>query len=290
MFPKKISKRTKRGVIVLISALAIVTMFPRFYTWVQGSEPVLVSVEELDRGVSELESKQFSSVRKNREKKIKKYNPPTSKFDPNEYTPENWMALGLSEKQANVVVRFAQRRIQSNDQLKQIFVIDEALFELIKDSTFYPEKKEWKTDNLSKFKEEKQTIDINTATEEELLKLYGIGEYFAKKIVEYRERLGGYISEEQLLEIRNFDEEKLEKISDRIKISTENVKRININTCTTEELAKHPYIRWNVANSIVKMRSKHQKYTSLDQLLESELIDKKLLEKIKPYLRSESGE
>lgn len=284
MFPKKISKRNKRGIIVLISLLVIITIFPRFYVWYQGSEPILVSVEELNRGVSELESKQFSSTHRKQSKKKKKYNPPVSRFDPNEYKQEDWIALGLSEKQADVVVRFAQRGIRNNDQLKQIFVIDESLFALIKDSAIYPEKKGWKTEEEAYIKKERPKVNINTAKEEELLELPGIGEFYAKKIVEYREKLGGYVSQEQLLELWKFDEEKLSKISNRIILNAV-IKHININSCTAEELAKHPYIRWNVANSIVKMRSKFQKYTNFDQLLDSELISIELLEKIKPYLK-----
>lgn len=243
----------------------------------------MISVDELNRGVSELNAKQFSSARKQQYKKKRKYSIPASRFNPNEYTQENWMALGLSEKQANVVLKFTSRGIYDNDQLKQIFVIDDELFELIKDSTFYP-KKEWKNENKKDAHQPKTKIDINTATKEELLSLYGIGEYFANKIIEYKDRLGGYTSKEQLLEIKNFDAEKLDQISNRIVVTIENVKRININTCVAGDLAKHPYIRWNVANSIVKMRTKYQKYTDLNQLLESELIDKVLLEKIKPYL------
>lgn len=277
-FPEKISKRSKRGVLFLISLIAVIIMFPRVYGWYLGDQPIIVSVEELDRGVSELESKRFTSSRKKHEKT--KYTSPSSRFNPNEYTQENWMSLGLSEKQAAIVLKFTKRGINNNEQLKQIFVIDEILFELIKDSTFYPERK---NENRKEAYQPKK-ININTATEEELQKLYGIGEYLSKKIIEYREKLGGYISKEQLLEIYYFDEEKLENISSRIIVGIEDISQININTCSADELAKHPYIRWKVANSIVKMRAKYQIYTDINQLLESELIDKVLLEKIKPYL------
>lgn len=275
----------------MISLLTLITFFPRFYTWVLGSEPILVSVEELNRGVSELESKQFSSIRQKRDKKTKKYNVPASKFNPNNYSQKEWMTLGLSEKQAVIVVKFAQRGIRNNEQLKQIFVIDEALFNLIKDSTFYSEQKEWKTYTTDRFtSKQRPKIELNTATAEEFRTLYGIGEYFSNKMVEYREQLGGYIFKEQLLEIRNFDQEKFDNISNRIEVNAENIKQININTCTAEELAKHPYIRWNIANSIIKMRVQLGKYTHLDQLLKSELIDKDRLEKIRPYLVVEEGD
>lgn len=290
-FPKKISKRNKRGIIVLIFLLAVITILPRAYGWYRGNEPILMSVEELDRGVSELEIQQLSSNYKKYNKKQKRYKTPASKFDPNNYEIKDWMSLGLSEKQANVIVRFAQRGIRSNDQLAQIFVIDDALFELIKDSTYYPSRNDYKQpenfDKQSTKTYSAQKVDLNRASQEELKSLKGIGDFYAAKIIEYREQLGGYVSEEQLLELWKFDQEKLQKLKGNIKIDESAVKQININTCTAEELSKHPYIRWNIANSIVKMRTKFQKYTNFDQLLESELISTELLEKIKPYLRLE---
>lgn len=260
------------------------TILPRIYAEFQSNDPILVSYKEIDKGISGIELKRYSSSNKKYTKKSIKYKLPSNKFDPNNYKMEDWMALGLSEKQANVVVRFAQRGIYSNDQLKQIFVIDENLFDLIKDSTYYPQRTNSYPKNSTYQNKEFQKIELNSATVEELDKLPGIGEYFAKKIIDYREKLGGYVNKEQLLEIYHFDTEKLDKISDRIGIDRENIRKININTCTVDELRIHPYVGWNVANSIVKMRTKFKNYTTFDQLLESELISDELLEKLLPYL------
>ena len=65
MFPRKISKRNIRGLVVLVGLLALITMAPRVYSWFRAGEPIQVSVEELSRGVAELELKPFSSNSKN---------------------------------------------------------------------------------------------------------------------------------------------------------------------------------------------------------------------------------
>lgn len=282
--PKKISKRNKRGLIVLIFLLAVIIILPRAYGWIRGNEQIIVSVEEMDEGVDQLKSQKKSYRSKPGRKS--RYKAPKSKFNPNDYGQKDWMALGLSEKQANVVVKFASRGIKDNDQLRQIFVIDDELFALIGDSTFYPVIDYSKThiDSIkAKNTKNNLQLNLNTATKEELMQLSGIGKYYSQKIVEYREKLGGFVTKEQLLEIWQFEEEKLDKIRPNINV-TGAVKKININTCTPEQLAKHPYFNWNIANSIVKMRTKFTKYTSIDQLLQSDLISKELLEKVKPYL------
>lgn len=282
--PKKISKRNARGVVVLLGIILIITILPRIYSKFQSNKPILVSYEEIDKHISDIELKQYTSFSKKYTKNKKKYKSPPTKFDPNTYKMKDWMSLGLSEKQANVVVRFAQRGIYSNDHLKQIFVIDESLFNLIKDSTFYPERHNSYQKKERYQKKEVEKVELNSATAEELDKLPGIGEYFAKNIIDYRNKLGGFINKEQLLDIYHFDSEKLTKISDKIEIDKENIKKININTCTVDELKAHPYIGWNVANSIVKMRVKYKNYTNFDQLLESELISVELLKRLQPYL------
>lgn len=287
MFPKKLSKRNKRGVVVLLCILAVITMTPRIMMWTQPEDPIIVSVEELNNGVSDIEYK-YQKAAKQKNRKSAKFKRPASKFNPNDYQLSDWMKLGLSEKQAAVIIRFSKRGIHSNEQLKQIYVIHEDLFHLIKDSTYYPEGQKWQQKQAYETapvqKQAHTKTDLNHATHEELLELPGIGEFYAKKIIEYREKLGGYISEQQLLELWKFDEEKFNKLKNRVFVDRNGVKQINVNTCTAEELSKHPYISWNVANSIVKMRGKSQKYTNFDQLLQSELISVELLEKIKPYL------
>ncbi len=285
----KLSKRSKRGLMVLLLLVAAITCYPRLNQALSPPNPIDITYAELDRKQTVMERTVVEKERKREysKKSKRKYQPAPKKFDPNQYSQDQWQQLGLTERQAEVVVSFCKRGVYSNSELEQIYVLPEALFKLIKDSTTYPERitaVEHESGNSEKREVSPLLVNLNTASEEELQKLRGIGPYFAKKISEHREKLGGFINKDQLLEIWKFDQEKLDIIAPQIMVSDADVIRININEASTEELQKHPYISWNVANSIVKMRTKIQKYSNFGQLLESELIDTGLLRKIQPYL------
>ncbi|GAB5416340.1 MAG: helix-hairpin-helix domain-containing protein [Crocinitomicaceae bacterium] len=280
-----ISKRNKRGIWVLIFTCISLAYIPRVLaSWTH--EPIHVSYETLVKAEEDVDKQQELKA-KNKKRKYQqresRYQGPKSRFNPNEYSKEDWMQLGLSSKQADVVLKFTVRGVKSNEELKKIFVIPEEVFALIEDSTFYP------TESFAdSFKESNQfkevaIVDINTANFEELKSLPGIGDFYAKKIIERRKELGGYIGKQQLLELWKFDAEKLDKIEGRISTSG-NIQKLNINTADFETLNKHPYISYKVANSIVKMRAAHGEYHQLDDLLKSVLIDRELFTKIQPYL------
>lgn len=282
-----ISKRNRRGVLLLSAILLVIIYSPRILAGLTKNKHLKYSIEELDLVEKEvLESrttKKNSTINSKRSRFVR----PKKKFDPNCYTKSEWISLGLSEKQADVVLRFTEHGVDSNDDLQKIFVISDELFELIKDSTYYPSKIDRQGELNSKEQLvtiDKFIVDLNTATNEELIKLVGIGDYYAEKIIEYRNRLGGYNRPEQLLDLWKFTPEKLEKIKEQIVISG-NVRKLNINLINYDDLVKHPYITGKIANSIVKMREQRKVYKKMEELLDSKLIDRELFDKLKPYLK-----
>ncbi len=217
----------------------------------------------------------------------REYKVPPSKFDPNLYSVKDWMYLGLTQKQAEVVMKFGKYGFKSNQQLAKVFVIPKEVFELLKDSTFYPT-----TIQLNHSKENNEIpqekkivrIELNSASEEELVTIPGIGPFFANNIIKLRDKLGGFVKFEQLTEVWKFSPEKLEEIKPYINLDISKIDKLNINTVSVEELKRHPYFSWNVANSIVKMRKQKGNFTSISELKESVLITEELFLKIKPYL------
>jgi DNA uptake protein ComE-like DNA-binding protein len=285
-----ISKRNRQALILVIVLSIIIVYIPRILLALDDPEGTIqISDAEIAETKNKIatyrNSKKYYSYNK-RDKKSRFQLPP-SRFDPNNYTLREWMELGLSEKQAAVVLKFTSRGLKSNEDLQRVFVISDELFELIKDSTFYPSIE--KTENLEKggfTKKEKPQIivELNSASQEDLVKIPGIGESFAKWIINYRSRLGGFSKPGQLLEVWKIDVEKYAQIEPFVTVNVNQITKLKLNTITVEELKKHPYLNWNIANSIIKIRERKKGFNSIEEIKESVLIDEECFEKLKPYL------
>ncbi len=113
------------------------------------------------------------------------------------------------------------------------------------------------------------TIEINGASHEELTKIRGVGDFFAKNIIKERERRGGFSNTNDLLSIYKMTPEKLNEIRSQITIDTTLcLPRIEINTADTSELSKIQDITPEIAERIVNYREKLGGYYDLNQLNE----------------------
>jgi len=130
-------------------------------------------------------------------------------------------------------------------------------------------------------------IELNSADTTELKTLKGVGSYYAKNIVKYRAQLGGFYELSQLLEVYGVEEELMRSNQGFLTVDSTLVKKININTTTAEELKKHPYIKWRIANSIVLYRANHGEYKSVQNIQNSDLVNDELYRKIVRYLTVE---
>ena len=122
-------------------------------------------------------------------------------------------------------------------------------------------------------------INLNSADTTDLKSLPGIGSFFAKNIVDYRNKLGGFIEKEQLLEVYAFDTTRMANIENLIVIDTIELRKVNINTDDFKTILRHPYIEYEDVKKIVNYRESKGMIKSWDQYLKivgREDVDKRL--------------
>lgn len=137
----------------------------------------------------------------------------------------------------------------------------------------------------TKIKEGEQ-IDINTADTSELKHIPGIGSYYAKRIVSFRQRLGGIANVHQLLEIQGFPESSLKYMTTGQSASTRQlpITRIRINHLDVNSLSRHPYIRYVQAKEIMNHRRLRGPIKKADDLRRLPSFTDKEVERLNPYI------
>jgi DNA uptake protein ComE-like DNA-binding protein len=279
-----ISKRNRQGVYVLISICLLVVFIPRLIDLFAPEQSIVIESQEIAQLKKAFRDKEVNNKRPNHHQN--RFRVPPCKFNPNDYSLKEWMHLGLTEKQANVVLKFTKHGVGSNEELSKIFVISESLYQLIKDSTVYPTAGLFsKPRNSEVIKKEKfKPVDINAASQSDIESIPGIGPFYAKNILRYRDRLGGFVRKEQLLEVWKMDEAKYLSIKEFIRVDPQSVNKIKLNTASAEELKSHPYLNWNIANSLIKIRERKGGFKSIEEIKESILVDEELFNKLNPYV------
>ena len=161
------------------------------------------------------------------------------RFDPNTVTLDELRRLGFTDKQAVAIDRYRQKggRFRRKSDFARSYVVSDTLYARLEPYIDIP------------------LLDLNRADSAAFDALPGIGGYFARQMVQYRKRLGGYSDARQLLEIYHFDQAKLDAIADLITIDTTLVRPYPLWTHPIDSLRKHPAIGiYATARSIVFFR------------------------------------
>lgn len=127
-------------------------------------------------------------------------------------------------------------------------------------------------------------VELNTADTTTLQLLHGIGPAYARRIVRYRERLGGFVRLEQLEEVYGITPELVAHLAPHLQIDTAAVQRIRINEAELKRLVKHPYMEYYQARDIVVLRKKGVRFASVDDLRAVPSMADSTLQRLLPYL------
>lgn len=155
--------------------------------------------------------------------------------------------------------------------------------------------KKWETREKMEEREERQTytsnnfrtltkVDVNMADTALLRRVPGVGKKISEAIVEYRKKLGGFYSVEQLRELKIVSPELLEwfEVS-----PSPDIQRLNINKASFQALNSHPYISYEQTKALLQYIRLYGKVKDEQALLETGLFTKEEVEKLKPYLTFE---
>ncbi len=205
-------------------------------------------------------------------------------FDPNTASKEEFLSLGFLDWQSNNIIKYRDSGgyfAEAND-IEKIYGLDpdfvDKLKPYVKIDSVFKEKTNISNENIS--------IELNIANAIELQKLSGIGPSYSKRIIEYRDKLGGFINVEQLMEVYGFTNELYESVKNSFIIDTSNIKKININTAKYVDLISHPYINQEITKSILNYRKFAGEIKTLEELVAQKAINQAVLDKIYPYIKT----
>jgi len=217
--------------------------------------------------------------------------PQLFQFDPNVASLEELQSLGFSKGLAQRISNYRLKGgvFRIKNDLKKMYGMDTIFFHQLVPFILLPDKVEYtRSEYESPKKREKVLFDLNTADTTQLKAIYGIGSVLAKRIVSFRDKLGGFVTANQLKEVYKLDTLVVKRITEASYIDTNfQPRKININAVEVSDLQRHPYMSERVAKAIVAYRFQHGLFTSVDQLKNVKLIDEALYSKVYPYLTIE---
>lgn len=293
------------GVLLLILiAGSVFLLLHRFQPKVV--EPVVVTTDSMRTTFAVYQAQQ-DSLRKAKWKK--QYARDTiaicmQQFDPNTADSTTLVHLGLKPWQASNMLKYRAKggRYREAEDLKRLYgmtdsmylallpyvVIDTLAIDRWRDSV------RMAADSVPRYVSHKRDtiLNLRTADTTELKMIKGIGSYRAKQIIRYREQLGGFVSVEQLREVKALqpllkDSLSTDSLLSHFFIDSVRVVPLKVNSMRVERLQRHPYLSFEQARAIYELRRKKIHLKHLDQLRTLDCLTEQDIQRLRPYLSFE---
>lgn len=284
----EISPREFRGMVVFVIILLLVYVSPYIYERIMA-QPLKITIETVAPKIAEIES--FDEKRDNF------YSEDTSpikgelfEFNPNNLSAENWMKLGLTEKQALSIKKYEAKggQFRTLADVKKMYSITDEMYNRLEPYIKIPEKE----NNYQRFKSNATderyirkavNIEINSADSATLTMVRGIGPSFASRIIKYRNKLGGFVSIQQLKEVYGIDSAKFKQLAPQLHVNAKNIHKIDINACGLDDIRFFPYLKYKQASAIIAYRNQHGNFSNATDLNKIAILNPEIIQKITPY-------
>jgi competence protein ComEA len=302
------TKKERVGIISVVAGILILTILPFFF-------PYIVKKEKTDASQFAKEIAQLQRDTSSEKRVANKYDnefdddytpssgrqitkPEIFFFDPNTASVADWKKLGIKSRTAETIQKYISKggKFYKPEDIKKIYGISKTDADrLIPYVSISENKKESPRYNQDESADKKsysknytiQKTDINLADTSAFVALPGIGNKLAKRIIAFREKLGGFHSVDQIGETYFLPDSTFKKIKPYLVANSEAIKKININSASIDEMKSHPYIKYDVANAIFQYRQQHGNYTSVEEIKKIMTVTDEFYNKTFPYLTVE---
>ncbi|WP_428232060.1 ComEA family DNA-binding protein [Flavobacterium sp.] len=205
--------------------------------------------------------------------------PKVYSFNPNFISDYKGYKLGMSVQEMDRLLAFRKENkyVSSANEFQQVTKISDSLLNVMAPLFKFPDwvqnKSNVKTERKTfvqkeSFKKEKIVVlDINQATQEDLVKIYGIGEALSLRILKQKEILGCFVSMDQMNEVWGLSPEVINELNTHFRvIIPSGFKKIAINEASLKELSQFSYFRYTLAKQIVTYRSMNGNINNIEDL------------------------
>ncbi len=228
-------------------------------------------------------------------------------FDPNTIDEAGWKRLGVKDKTVGTLKKFMAKgfKFRKPEDIRRVYGISPNLADRLipyihiaaaennyhnySSNSYAANKPDYANANpnptiTGSVPYKPRIIEINEADTAAFISLPGIGSKLAMRIINFRDKLGGFYSVSQVAETYGVPDSTFQKIRPQLQCNNAAVKKININEANVDELKSHPYIKYALANVIINYRKQHGNFKSIEDIRQIDIITEEVFKKIAPYL------
>ncbi|SHI72775.1 ComEA family DNA-binding protein [Flavobacterium terrae] len=202
-------------------------------------------------------------------------------FNPNFITDFKGYKLGMKVAEIDRLLEFRKsgKFVNSAQEFQKVTQVSDSLLAKISPYFKFPDwvnnknvsQRMYAKKDFNTFEKKPEKIvqkDLNEATKEDLIKIYGIGDGISERILKFKESLGGFVSMEQMNDVWGLSPEVIAELNKYFKISNlPSTTKIDINNASTKELSKFPYFKFSLSREIVTYRSMNGEIKSIEDLI-----------------------
>ena len=288
------TRKDRIGLLVIIGMSLIIFFLPKLFSESYHSKTSVADTAWIStmKKLEQIEIKPIEKTNATDESYAYQYDRSKETYTSNKLSTSEWKKLGLRDKTIHTIENYLNKggHFRKSEDLQKVYGLRSneydrlAPYVKIESPIVSDMSKNEREIPTKSFTSRYSIIDVNSADTSAFISLPGIGSRLAARIVNFRDKLGGFYSVMQIGETFGLPDSTFQKIKQYLKLENVFIKKININTATVNELKAHPYIKWSIANPIVAYRNEHGTFSNIEDIKKVMAVTDEIYNKIAPYL------